>query len=144
MTLPDPKRFALAGRAVFTVESKKTGTRYTYRVRRAPETGDAAASRLASAPCWFVGVLSGPDNTSHYGYLGFIRNGVFKHGGSKARIAADAPSARAFDWYWRNIDNGALAQVDVHHEGHCGRCGRALTVPSSVLSGFGPECINYV
>jgi len=24
----------------------------------------------------------------------------------------------------------------------CGRCGRVLTVPESVESGFGPECIG--
>jgi hypothetical protein len=27
-----------------------------------------------------------------------------------------------------------------HHEGKCGRCGRLLTVPSSIESGIGPEC----
>jgi len=32
----------------------------------------------------------------------------------------------------------------VFHEGACGRCGRTLTVPESIASGFGPECIRYV
>jgi hypothetical protein len=34
--------------------------------------------------------------------------------------------------------------VEFWHEGKCGRCNRKLTVPSSIESGFGPECINHV
>jgi hypothetical protein len=51
----------------------------------------------------------------------------------------------AFAWFWDRLRNGNLPeQVEVHHEGRCGRCGRALTVPESIESGFGPECINHV
>jgi uncharacterized metal-binding protein YceD (DUF177 family) len=69
---------------------------------------------------------------------------VYFHGGHKARIAATAPSARAFDWFWRNLSRGVSLEghVDVDHMGKCGRCGRPLTVPESVRSGFGPECIG--
>ena len=28
----------------------------------------------------------------------------------------------------------------VRHDGRCGRCGRQLTVPSSIDKGIGPEC----
>jgi hypothetical protein len=38
----------------------------------------------------------------------------------------------------------AKAGFDVHHEGKCGRCGRKLTVPESVKSGFGPECAGKI
>lgn len=30
--------------------------------------------------------------------------------------------------------------LEVWHEGRCGRCGRALTVPESIASGIGPVC----
>lgn len=30
--------------------------------------------------------------------------------------------------------------LQIFHEGRCGRCGRVLTVPESVETGFGPEC----
>lgn len=137
--LPEPQRFALAGKARFTVVSKRSGTRFTYRVKLAPPRKEG------DTPCHFVSVLTGADNETCYSYLGFIRGGDYRHGGMKARISADAPSAKAFDWLWRHLNAGdALAQVDVFHEGACGRCGRALTVPSSIASGFGPECINFV
>ena len=30
--------------------------------------------------------------------------------------------------------------LEVWHEGRCGRCGRKLTTPQSVETGFGPVC----
>ena len=133
-TIEHPMRFALAGKAIFTVVSKKTGARFTFKVRAA-ENG----------PFHFVSVLTGPDNTQDYKYLGYLRRGVYFHGGAKAKIAADAPSAKAFDWFWRALARDALGdRAEVHHCGQCGRCGRALTVPESIQSGFGPECINKV
>jgi hypothetical protein len=129
--LENPAQFALAGNATFTIESLKTGVRFTYRVRAAED-----------APIHFVAVLTGPDNTQDYRYLGFIRRGVYFHG-NKSSISRDAPSARAFDWFWRRMAQGddisALAEVS-----HEGRCGRALTVPESIRSGYGPECISKV
>jgi hypothetical protein len=32
--------------------------------------------------------------------------------------------------------------IEVWHEGKCGKCGRTLTVPSSIESGIGPECMK--
>lgn len=34
----------------------------------------------------------------------------------------------------------SLSRLQVWHEGRCGRCGRKLTVPSSIETGLGPEC----
>lgn len=127
------RQFVEAGQAVFTVTSRKTGTRFTYRV--------AVAKNGAVS---FVSVLTGPDNTASYSYLGFVRDGQFFHGGAKAAIGREAPSALAFAWFWRSFVLGAHPTAgnlaEVHHEGRCGRCGRALTVPESVESGLGPEC----
>jgi hypothetical protein len=133
--LSNPARFALAGNAIFTLQSKKTGTRFTYKVRAAD-----------NGPLHFVSVLTGTDNQNDYAYFGFLRRGVFFYGGSKAKISRDAPSVKAFDWFWRHMAANASApdSVEVSHEGRCGRCGRPLTVPESVRSGFGPECIGKV
>jgi hypothetical protein len=131
--LDNPAQFALAGNARFTIVSKKTQTRFTFKVRASED----------NAAMHFVSVLTGPDNWSNYSYLGFIRRGVYFHGGQKAKVGQDAPSAKAFDWFWRNLSRGHVSEaVEVHHCGACGRCGRALTVPESIKSGFGPECIG--
>jgi hypothetical protein len=120
--------FATAGNATFTVTSRKTGNRFTYKVRKPNPDGPA-----------FVALLSGPDNESDYQFLGTIfPDGTYRHG-RKSRISSTAPSAIAFDWVWKHATNLPEA-VEVHHEGKCCRCGRKLTVPESIESGIGPEC----
>jgi hypothetical protein len=133
--IPNPQQFALAGNAIFTLVSKTTGARFTYRVQVAKnEAGERNDSMH------FVAVLTGADNQNDYSYLGYIRREIFFHG-KKSRISRDAPSAKAFDWFWRIAVTGrAPTTAEVHHEGRCGRCGRPLTVPESIQSGYGPEC----
>jgi Family of unknown function (DUF6011) len=124
----DLDTFALAGHAIFTAHNPATGNRFTYKVSQCDDKPDL----------YFVGVLTGPDNTNDYQYLGTIRDTQYTHG-RKSRIGADAPSAKAFDWLWRHRDR-LPPSLDLHHEGRCCRCGRLLTVPESVTSGVGPEC----
>jgi len=123
--------FMLAGNAVVTFKSRATGTRFTYRLRTPRSGGDLR----------FVSLLSGNDNTNSYSYFGFVRNGEFIHGGQKAKVASSAQSVQVFAWVWSQIKAGTIpANLEIWHEGRCGRCGRRLTVPSSIASGIGPEC----
>lgn len=135
-TLAAPTRqFILAGNARFTLRSKLSGKRFTFKVRR------PSADRPH-----FVSLLTGSDNEADYTFFGTIfGDGHFKHS-AKSSIGPEAESVKVFAWFAR-----LLAQVttlpenlEVHHEGRCGRCGRALTVPESIESGFGPECINHI
>jgi len=129
----ETKKFVLAGNATFTVTSLVTGTRFTYKV-----------ALSESKKFYYVSVLTGPDNWSNYKYLGILNlEGQFYFARpEKAKISKDAPSAKGFEWFWRNLSSNTekLSQVKVNHEGKCCRCGRKLTVPESVLSGIGPEC----
>lgn len=62
----DPLTFALAGHAIFTVTSKRTGVSFTYRVAQAEgREGDATAP-------YFVSVLTGPDNGRDYTWIGML------------------------------------------------------------------------
>lgn len=131
------RAFLTAGRAVFTLTSTKTGQSYTYRI--AQGRGEAAGSKPAP---FFASVLTGPDNTSDYTYMGVLDTDmgvVFTTQASK--VAADAPSFVALNWYLAHLGD---ARVEFRHEGRCGRCGRVLTVPSSIDSGLGPECAGKV
>jgi hypothetical protein len=132
------RTFLTAGRAVFTLTSTKTGTSFTYRFNR------REARPGQPAPLVFASVLTGPDNQSDYAYMGILRGGVPEGLVSTTRgseVAADAPSYRALNWYLAHLGD---ARVEFRHEGRCGRCGRALTVPSSIDSGLGPECAGKV
>ncbi len=132
-------QFIYGGKAVFTLRSTETNSRYTYRVNEKVETGRPTV--------YFVGLLAGPDNESDYTYLGWIRNNQF--GLTKKSFAngltEQTPSIKAFAWAFTNFVKGVVPEkLEFWHAGRCARCGRALTVPQSIEDGFGPECITKV
>ena len=129
----DRLAYLLAGNATFTIVSKKTGMRFTYKVKAPRKDGKF----LVDEPIRFVMVLCGPDNTADFQYFGLMRNGVFEHAQRKTRITVEAPSSLAFRWFAERVESDTL---EFYHSGHCGRCGRLLSTPSSVSSGYGPEC----
>jgi len=130
--------YILGGNAVVTLVSKRTGERFTYRVReRKGREGEAGGGpRL-----YFVSVLTGPDNRRDYEFLGTIfPDGSYRRS-LKSQIGQDAPSAKAWDWTWHHLD---ADRVEIWHEGSCSKCGRALTDPASIERGLGPVCAERV
>jgi len=124
------KRFLLAGNARVTLVSLKTGVRFTYRVFQRDEKGPH-----------FVSLLTGPDNTASYTFLGTIFEGKGYRHGRKSPLNDDSPSAKAWAWAWSYLAKGDMPpSCEVWHEGRCGRCGRLLTVPESISTGLGPIC----
>lgn len=131
--LTDPeqiKTFILAGNATVTLVSAKTGARFTYKIQH-PEDKTPH----------FIRVLTGADNENDYAFLGSIfSESTYVHG-RRSSIGEDAPSARAWAWFWSRLTSGGdLSDVEIWHEGRCGRCGRKLTVPESIATGLGPVC----
>jgi hypothetical protein len=142
----DATKFMLAGNATFTLVSKKTGARFTYRVRYAEDYNPAAPAPVGKVIA-FVSLLTGSDNENAYSYFGQFRVGKGFDVGAKSKVPADAPSVRGFQWFYKAmitkevIETGKVPEaVEFWHEGKCCRCGRKLTVPSSIESGIGPEC----
>lgn len=133
-------RFMLAGNAYFTLRSKKTGERYTYRVNVPPDDKSGALYGKK----YFVALLSGPDNTADYTYLGMIQDNVFRLTRA-SKMNADSKPVAAIRWTLERLQQRHFpSTVEFWHEGRCGRCGRKLTVPESVAAGIGPECAGKV
>lgn len=138
---PLTRVFALAGAAVFTV-ANPAGERYTFRVSvKKAEHGDARP------PVWFVGWLSGPNNEADYSYLGMLDPDAGTVRPTRASKAS--PDSRVFrvaQWalgvLWGRT--ALPAGYALEHAGRCGRCGRTLTVPESIRTGFGPECASRI
>jgi len=134
----DVRQFMLGGRAVFTLQGIRD--RYTYRVNRK----DAEPGSRWTEPAYFVALLTGPDNTADFTYIGMldVRTGAIRLTRA-SKYAADSQPVKAFHWaagrVWRGV---SIEPARFYHEGRCGRCGRVLTVPSSIESGFGPECLG--
>ena len=134
------REFLLAGNAVFTIENTETGNRFTYKVRRKENVDHWEKLH-------FVMVLTGPDNTSDYTYIGTIFKAEKFRSTRGSAVAENAPSFKAFKWLWEQLGNGGPGlpeKVKFWHEGRCCRCGRVLTVPESIERGLGPECARKV
>lgn len=146
------KEFVLAGRAVFTLEvpdSFRTSYQqknrvevkphYTFRVNYKPAQGEYKEA-------FFVQLLTGPDNTKSYSYLGMLdkNTGAVRTTAKSCRPDNDVSVTllrRALNRVWADqVAEIEKAGFKLHHEGRCGRCGRALTTPDSVERGIGPEC----
>lgn len=127
----DARTFITAGRAVFTLQGRDA--RYTFRVNR--------VSKISRS--LFVNLLTGPDNTADYTYLGMINEQTGRVYLTKASAYTDTSTpVLALRWALRILWRGDTlpAPAQLYHVGRCGRCGRALTVPSSIDAGIGPEC----
>lgn len=147
------KEFVLAGRAVFTIEvpdsfrnsykgrhGVEVKPHYTYRVSFKKATGNF------NNDAYFLQLLTGPDNTKSYTYLAMLvkESGAVRITGKSCREEGSVEVAlarRALARIWADeVESIEAVGFKLHHEGRCGKCGRALTTPESVERGIGPEC----
>lgn len=144
LSTADARRFILAGHAIVTLKSLATGKHFTYRIKRAPlqPVRPMEGVTYSKDPSYFVELLTGPDNSSDFKYMGTLRNGRYGHGRSdKACVSVASTAAQAFAWAWNRLVGDTMPDsLEVWHVGKCGRCGRRLTVPASIASGIGPDC----
>lgn len=65
------RQFLTAGHAIFTV-SNPAGVRYTYKiVKKEPDA-------TFVNPAYFISLLTGPDNTRNYTYMGIFKQSLEK------------------------------------------------------------------
>jgi hypothetical protein len=138
-TVEQVKSFMFAGMSYITVKNTNTGNRYTFRLL-APKRKEGKGVDTAST-VRFVSVMTGNDNTSSYTFLGSVFNKERFAYSQKSHIGADSIQVRGFQTFFNMLNNNHIpSNVEVWHEGKCGRCGRKLTVPESIIDGIGPEC----
>lgn len=138
------KQFIFAGNATFTIKNTKTGNRYTYKVKQQKYPDP----KVQAAAPYFVTLLSGPDNTADYTYMGTLFDSDrFKLVSTrKSRVSTGSVSWQSFQWLLSQLakyNSGQSywpAEFQFWHEGKCARCGRALTDPDSIARGYGPLC----
>lgn len=124
----DALKFIFAGNSITTFVNSKTDNRFTFKTKQKKDSN-----------LFYVSVLSSADT---YTYMGTIINGIFVLG-KKSNLTKDAQSVRVFQYVFSNLISNSLPNfIEVWHEGKCGKCGRTLTVPNSILNGLGPECVK--
>ncbi len=136
--VPDILRFILAGNATFTLRSLRTGVRYTYKL---------SLIERSSKPAYFVKLLGGPNNVDDFRYMGVLdrQEPLNVRSTANSKVSRDAPSFVALRWFMARLNGGLIPpELEVWHEGTCGRCGQKLTVPESIAAGIGPDCAEQM
>ena len=88
--------------------------------------------------------MYGTDNYKHFGFLGTVRNedGQWTYSHSrKSSFPSTDRKVVSFVWLLNNIES-LPPEIHFYHEGRCGKCGRKLTHPESIETGYGPECYS--
>ena len=130
----DAIKFIMAGNATVTFLNTKTNNRFTYKIK-------LSKSSKEDNPLFFVKVLTNPDV---YQFIGSIFKNKFKHS-QKSKISEESQSIAVFKYVFTKLMESKLDSfIEIWHEGHCGRCGRQLTVPESIENGIGPECMKMM
>lgn len=139
--------YMFGGRATVTFRSLSSGTHYTFKLV-APRS-EKEALKAGKCDHFNVSFLFGQDNVNDYRYLGQVRGNKFSltPASRQAGYNEQTPVYIAFQYAFSKLVADvppADAKFEVWHEGKCGRCGRKLTVPESINTGFGPECVTMV
>ena len=110
----DALDFMLSGNATVTFQSGKTGSHLTYKIKQKKDENDDPQ------PFWFVSVLTGPDNETHYTYCGFLSSFaafepqkiVYRGRSAHKTYDGELPDKahEAFGYCWQSLRYGNLAR----------------------------------
>ena len=130
---PDAIRaYIEGGNATVTLRDIEEDIGYTYKIKQVRGEDEK----------FFIAFLKGPDNESDFTYIGMMVDGWFRATRS-SKLSIDSLPSKLFIQLLDGLHEGQLpVSLEVWHEGKCARCGRKLTVPESIESGFGPECAS--
>lgn len=124
----DALKFIFAGNCVVTFLNTLTSNRFTFKVKK-HKTDNV----------YFISLLT---NTDNYTFIGRIIDNAYIHG-KNSTISIDSQSVKTFNYVIQCLRKDKLQDfIEIWHQGTCGKCGRKLTVPESISSGLGPECIK--
>lgn len=130
--------YIFAGNSTITVYSHKCGDHFTYKIVRDKFQRD----------CYRVYLLYGQDNSKDFRFIGVFYNdfaqyvlpGLYRRG----EYAQPVPlSIQVIRFVLENAPN-LPETISVLHSGRCAKCGRKLTTPESLMTGFGPKCRRIV
>lgn len=125
-----------AGRTTFTVSNNKN-KHYTFRI-----------DKIKHYSRYIVKILTGPDNTSSYTYLGMLwdesETPVALTQASK--LNKESIPYRVFVFAQKVLSNHKKLPegYSILPSGRCFRCNRKLTTPESIKANYGPECIKRI
>jgi hypothetical protein len=128
--------YVVAGNSYFTMFSHKTGKYLSYTLKRK----DSFQGKYEYV--YFVKKAGGSENGVFLGTLFFGDNAFsYKLGKDTIKSEENEKRLQSLTYVLNHLARGDFSMpLSVYHHGKCGKCGRKLTTPESILTGLGPEC----
>ena len=144
------REFIFSGHSVLTCMNTETGKHKTFMIDKSDDGRVHFFKIRGDKDGVFVPLTKDlKKQKKNWVYVGMtLPNGKFiTTRGSK--VTRDSQSFRSIEWLLRASTEWSLGidkypQIEVYHEGFCGRCGRPLTNPESVQLGYGPSCYKEI
>ena len=140
ISLEHALKFMLAGKSEFVMHSTKTNQDFTFRITRKISKDDAEkfvyfVNAKMGAFWQYAGLMWYEDKEDKYKYAQ----------GKNGKVEADNLTIRSLLFVINKLHREEIPlHLEVYHTGTCGRCGKKLTTPESILTGLGPECCRKV
>jgi len=140
IALPEALKFMLAGTCAFTMVSGKTGVKLSYKLVKRKSNEEKGEY------IYFMRVIRGTKDiyagllvyNKEEGEMKFIK-------GKKGQLYPNDVYVKSILYVINNLNRENYSMnIKIYHEGRCGRCGRRLTTPKSIMTGIGPECAKKV
>lgn len=127
--------YVFQNKSTVTIRSKKSGEHFTYNI-----------VKDKYADYYRIYLLVGEDNERSFRYIGLYyrdRREYYLPGLYREYNQPVPLSIKVIRYVLQNIDN-LPDTIEIYHSCKCALCGRKLTTPASLRTGFGPKCIKYV
>jgi hypothetical protein len=134
--------FMLAGKSEFILHSTKTGDDFKFKITKKESNKKDSEEEFV----YFVNILHGSEST-YAGHMRFNKNtNMFEYfKGQKGKIEPKDLAIRSLIFVLNKLmRNEIVGNLEVYHTGKCGKCGKKLTTPESIVTGLGPQCSKYL
>ncbi len=157
--------FIFGGNATFTIRNNNTGNRFTYKIVEDKNTKYKWWVSSLRGPDLYlqIGLILGELKSFDFPWKikHELDGAIANHHKAMLKLPKDERvmfsrkdwdkanlplSTRSFMWFLSTYksDKEFSDNIEIWHDGICGRCGRKLTTPESISTGYGPECIKYI
>lgn len=126
-------KYVFAGVAVIKLHNSKTDRGFTFKISK----------NKSNQNLFYIYLLT---HNKHYRFLGGYS---FKQGyihSFRSVIVDTSLSVKAIQWFFTKLQFGNLLRdfphISVFHVGICGRCGKQITSPESIQTGYGAKCLQ--
>lgn len=136
-------QFMTAGKAEFVLHSTKTNQDFKFSLTRQESRDQGKESENNEKKyIYFLNYLHGHEKT-YAGVVWFKQDtGEFMFStGKNGQMSPKDLEIRSLIFVMNKLYREETVQyLDVFHVGKCGKCGKKLTTPESILTGLGPTC----